>query len=208
MGDHLICPFLCDLCIFRIVRQEEPHPQSHKDKVLLAHIRRINLDAFWSRSRSTVKNNARIARQTLEDAWSHGMFGPYRDPGPAPTWDVCGYEIAICMITDSLRAGQYSQSQKQWDTIRQVKSSVSNQEKTNFNDYYQRVVVMEDTKGSTQRLFGRCAGSFWLSRFQQGCRLRMGQETRQNQALSTELVKCILSFCESKVNEVEAPQKW
>ena len=204
-GDHLICPFLCDLCIFRIVRRENPQPQSHKDQVLLSHIRRVNLDAFWSRSRSTVRSNSRIARQTLEDARSHGMFGPYRDPGPAPLRDVCGYEIAICMITNSLRAGRYSQSHKQWDTIRRVKSSVSNQEKTNFNDYYQRVVVMEDSKGSSQRLFGGCAESFWLARFQQGCKLRMGQETRQNQALSTELVKNILSFCESKVNEVEDP---
>ena len=205
-GDHLICPFLCDLCIFHIVRQEEPQPESHQDKVLLSHIRRVNLDAFWSRSRSTVKNNARIVRQTLADARSHGMFGPYRDPGPAPLWDICGYEIAICMITDSLRSGKYSESHKQWDTIRRVKSSVSNQEKTNFNDLHQRVVVMEDTKGGTQRLFGGRAGSFWLSRFQQGCRLRMGQETRQNQALSTPLVKGILEYCETKVNEEEDPQ--
>ena len=29
----------------------------------------------------------------------------------------------------------------------------------------------------------------------------MGQETRQNQALSTTLVKCILDYCETKVNE-------
>ena len=101
-GDHLICPFLCDLCIFHIVRQEEPKSESHQDKVLLSHICRVNLDALWSRSRLTVRNNARIARATLADARSHSMFGPYRDLGPAPLWDICGYEIAICMITDSL----------------------------------------------------------------------------------------------------------
>ena len=60
---------------------------------------------------------------------------------------------------------------------------------------------MEDSKGGFQRLFGSCAGRFWLSRFQQGCHLRMGQETRQNQALSTQLVKCILEYCEERVNE-------
>ena len=104
-GDHLICPFLCDLCVFRIVRRQDPDLTSHKDTVLLSHIRRVNLDAFWSRSSSTVKSNARVARLTLSDAQSHGMFGPYRDPGPAPLEDVCGYEIAICMITDSLHSG-------------------------------------------------------------------------------------------------------
>ena len=51
-SDHLICPFLCDRYVFHIVRQEELDPESHKDKVLLNHIRRVNLDAFWSRSSS------------------------------------------------------------------------------------------------------------------------------------------------------------
>ena len=34
----------------------------------------------------------------------------------------------------------------------------------------------------------------------------MGQETRQNQALSTQLVKDILDYCEAKVNKEEDPQ--
>ena len=149
-GDHLICPFLCDLCVFYIIRREEPDPLSHQDQVLMSHIRRVNLDACWSHSTSTVKGNARVAQMALSDAQSHGMFGPYWDPGPAPLEDVCGYEIAICMITDSLRPGRYSQSHKQWDTIRRIKSSVSNQEKTSFNDIHQRIVVMEDSKGGVQ----------------------------------------------------------
>ena len=203
-GDNLICPFLCDLCIFHVVRHTEPNPLSHKDKVLLSHIRRINLDAFWSRSTSTVRGNARVVRRTLEDARGHGMNGPYPDPGPSPNYDICGYEIPVCMITDSLRSGRYSKSHKQWDTIRRIKSSVSNQEKTVFGDLYQRVVVLEDARGGVQRLFAGRAGSFWLGRFQQGCRLRMGQETRQNQALSTVLVKLVLNYCEEKHNEADS----
>ena len=75
-GDHLICPFLCDLCIFHLVRRATPNPQSHKDLVLLSHIRRINLDAFWSRSTSTIRGNARVVKRTLDDARGHGMNGP------------------------------------------------------------------------------------------------------------------------------------
>ena len=63
------------------------------------------------------------------------------------------------------------------------------------------LVVMEDTKGSVQRLFSGTVGSFWLSRFQQGCRLRMGQQTRQDQAISTKLMILLLEFCENKVQE-------
>ena len=43
-----------------------------------------------------------------------------------------------------------------------------------------------------------------MGRFQQGCRLRMGQETRQNQALSTKLVKLVLHYCEDKHNEADS----
>jgi hypothetical protein len=51
-GDHLLVPFECDLCIFRKLRGQEPWDLSEKDKLLLGCIRRISLDAFWSRAMS------------------------------------------------------------------------------------------------------------------------------------------------------------
>ena len=210
-GDHLMCPFLCDRCVFWILRAEPPKPDSHMDRLLLGDIRRASLDAFWSRSSSTVKGNARLVRRVIEDAQSRGMVGPYKDPGPAPSWDICGYQIAVCMLIDSTKSGRYSEQYKQWDTIRRVKTSVSNHEKSVFTDPHQQIVVMEDTKGSVQRLFSGTAGSFWLSRFQQGCRLRMGQQTRQDQAISTKLMILLLKFCENKVREetdIESMEKW
>ena len=200
-GDHLICPFLCDTCVFWILRKEEPKPHRPKDALLLGDIRRATLDAFWSHSSSTMKGNARLAQRVIDDAETRGLTGPYHDPGPAPSWDICGYQVAVCMLIDSTKPGRYSEVYKQWHTIRRVKSSVSNQEKTLFNDIHQRIVVMEDTKGAVQRLFGGTAGSFWLSRFQQGCRLRMDQQTRQDQAISTQLMILLLKYCENKIRE-------
>ena len=53
-GDHLLTPFECDLCIFRKLRKDNPNPKSQADILLMATIRRANLDAFWSRAADTV----------------------------------------------------------------------------------------------------------------------------------------------------------
>ena len=144
-GDHLMCPFLCDRCVFWILRAEPPKPDSHMDRLLLGDIRRASLDAFWSRSSSTVKGNARLVHRVIEDAQSRGMVGPYKDPGPAPSWDICGYQIAVCMLIDSTKSGRYSEQYKQWDTIRRVKTSVSNHEKSVFTDPHQQKGISTKT---------------------------------------------------------------
>ena len=53
-GDHLLTPFECDRCIFAKLKSRLPFNEAPKDKLLLAVIRRINLDALWSRESSTV----------------------------------------------------------------------------------------------------------------------------------------------------------
>ena len=64
-GDHALCPFECDTCIFRKLKKVSPNPTSSRDKLLLAMIRRMNLDAFWARARSTVYQNSRRINQAL-----------------------------------------------------------------------------------------------------------------------------------------------
>jgi hypothetical protein len=61
-GDQLLVPFECDLCIFRKLRMYDPMPAFEHDKLLLACIRRITLDAFWSRATSTVLGNRDTTR--------------------------------------------------------------------------------------------------------------------------------------------------
>jgi hypothetical protein len=59
-GDHLMTCFECDLCVFRKLRNHNPRPKEPQDELLQMVIRRIILDAFWSRASSTVINNARV----------------------------------------------------------------------------------------------------------------------------------------------------
>ena len=45
-GDHLMAPFECDFCIFRKFKHREPMRDNNQDTLLLALIRRANLDVF------------------------------------------------------------------------------------------------------------------------------------------------------------------
>jgi hypothetical protein len=42
----------CDLCVFRKLKKRSPDVTNPGDELLIACIRRINLDAFWSRDLS------------------------------------------------------------------------------------------------------------------------------------------------------------
>jgi hypothetical protein len=53
-GDHLMCPYQCDLCHFRNIQKREPLFGNRKDRLLLQCIRRASLDAFWAQEPSTV----------------------------------------------------------------------------------------------------------------------------------------------------------
>ena len=55
--DHLMFPFECDTCIFRKLRKRDPIENMYQDVLLLAGIRRGNLDVFWSSASSTVNKN-------------------------------------------------------------------------------------------------------------------------------------------------------
>jgi hypothetical protein len=119
-GDHLMTPFECDTCIFHKLRHVSPNPDSHQDSLLLAAIRRVTLDAFWSRSTSTVAGNKSRIGRAQEVSLGLGLSGPFFHKGYLPPGDHCGYEAAIQMVESSRRAGKYSDTHLQWDTVRKL----------------------------------------------------------------------------------------
>ena len=89
-GDHIICPFECDLCVFRKLRGVDPSPTSHLDKVTLAYIRRMNLDAMWSWASATVFSNRDNAKKVIDCCAFFGLEGPFLHEGPHPDYDHVG----------------------------------------------------------------------------------------------------------------------
>ena len=84
-GDHLITSFECDLCIFVKLKNRYPIATSDQDKRLAACIRRVILDAFWSRASSTVANNLRLAKKMISLSDTVGLSPPFVSRGPLPS---------------------------------------------------------------------------------------------------------------------------
>lgn len=85
-GDHLMTPFQCDWCVFRLLTHRIPSPTNRQDEFLLCVIRRANLDALWGREESTVLANRRNMDQLLR-LWQDqvGMEPSLPSLGPYPT---------------------------------------------------------------------------------------------------------------------------
>jgi hypothetical protein len=205
-GDHLMTHFECDTCVFRKLRDGDfPDHSRPSDKLLLACIRRVNLDAFWSSAKNTVISNRGVVEKGMRLSTRMGTKGPYLDPRPFPMHDHCGYEVALQIVLDSTGVGVYSKDYKQFNTIRRLRTAFANQARTSVKVIGKVLALLVDTKGHFQRFATESVGSDWFAQFSEGCKRRMGQVWRPNQAISIELVHALLSKIEEKVLSSQEP---
>jgi hypothetical protein len=198
-------PFECDLSVFRKIYSREPSEASSVDRKASSLIRRMILDAFWSRATSTVEANAKMIQKGCKLSASLGLEPPYLDPGPLPAGDHCGYGVALQMLLASQEPGKYSSLYKQFYTIRRFKSAFGNQVRAsasaNFN-----VMAIGDAEGKTyQRICSDPYASIWFSRFITGCRRQMGQDWQPDEAISPRLIKALFRSLDEKVADATAP---
>lgn len=210
-GDHLMVPFECDTCIFWKLRGSRPNPdESPQDKLLLACIRRINLDAFWSRMTSTVTTNKDKVKSALKLSESVGLSGPYMVTESFPTWDHCGYDVAIEMVLASLKPGRYSSDYTQWDTIRKLRTAFSNHFRASSQASSVELTICDD-RGHSQRISTDPCASVWFGRFFIGCKRRMGQDWRPNKAMSIFLIRMLLRRAKSRMensDDIQEKELW
>ena len=224
MGDHLMVAFECDTCVFRKLYRREPIlaiediPSSvssgelfqerngfypcqtqENDRRALATIRRMILDAFWSRASSTVRSNAKIIQRGCELSASLGLDPPYLEPAPLPSFDHCSYGVAIQMLLASQEPGRHSSVYKQFDTIRRFKTGYGNQIRASGQANAEVTAIGDADGKSYQRVCSDPCASIWFGRFVTGCRRRMGQDWRPDEAVSPRLVKALMRLLEDKV---------
>ena len=197
-GDHLMIPFECDTCIFIKLRHHYPNHNIQSDKLLLQCIRRMNLDAFWSRESSTVISNKRKAKKMLEASRLVGLEGPFKYSSSFPTFDHCGYEVAIIILLLSRKPGKHSNQYLQYDTIRGFRSTFSNYVKASPDNNLESL-SLGDFTGNYMRLLKDECGSLFFKRFMEGLKSRMGQITKSNLALSLDLLIKAISIIETKI---------
>jgi hypothetical protein len=205
-GDHCMVPFECDLCVFRKLKRRSPDFTDPGDDLLIACIRRINLDAFWSRSKYTVRGNREKIGTCLELSKTVGLEGPYAVDGPLPDFDHCGYEVAIDTVLYSRRPGRHSKEYTQFDTIRKLRSAYSNHCRSTAQANRSSLSI-GDTKGKYQRLGTDPCSSFWFYRFMEGLKRRMGQDWRPNKAISKPLMIRVLKETDHRVDGATSPEE-
>lgn len=202
-GDDLLVAFECDFCVFRKVYGRPPNETLELDRFGMGCIRRVVLDSFWSRSRSTVNSNTYRYREIIRMYRSLGFEPPYSPPGPLPPHDHCGYKIAILMVAKSLEPGRHSATHMQWDTVRKIRASYSNQIRASAVSN-STTLTLSDNKGSGyERVTVDPCGSLWFNRFMTGCKNRMGQDCRPNRAISSALMVELLRLAESRIRDAE-----
>jgi hypothetical protein len=198
-GDDLLVSFECDICVFAKVYKRLPIVASDNDSFCLGCIRRVNLDAFWSRARTTVVSNTLRFREMVNMSTTLGFEAPYSDPGPLPSYDHCGYRVAILMVAKSLQSGRYSDTHHQWDTIRKFRSTYSNQIRASRSSNFTTLTLADNKGMGYQRITSDPCGSLWFYRFMAGCQKRMGQDWRPNRAISNQVLTVLLDRIESKI---------
>jgi hypothetical protein len=189
-GDHLVCPFQCDLCHFRNIQKRDPVVEIGQDVNMLVAIRRANLDALWAREPGTVSGNLGLMRRSVGIAES--VYGinlkstPLFEPqGPHPVADTFGMLPAIIMLEESLRPGKRTQN-IQWGTLRKTRSAFSNFYHTTVGAL--RLLALRRDKGTRQGFSSSPTYSEWFERFKIGCHKRMGDDIRPDRALSIEVM--------------------
>jgi hypothetical protein len=206
IGDSLIVPFECDLCIFRKIQGINPQKGNAQDDITLACIRRANLDAFWSRAEPTVRGNLSNLRRIVDVSQSAGMHGPFLSTGPLPNYDHCGYEMAVDMLLLSRRKGNHDGSHLQYETLRHYSTAYANFMRVS-SEATSSVKAMVDEKGRYTRFSEDPCGSVWYTRFKEGCKQRMGQDIRSNLAFFTEVVVAILKSITGKYKDASSKEE-
>jgi hypothetical protein len=200
-GDHLMCPFQCDLCHFRNLKDRDPFRDDYLDRNLLMAIRRSNLDSFWGRASSTVSNNLRSMLntvRTMREDYGVTSDRPYFPPqGPHPLEDSFGMFAACVMLEHSLNPGM-NEATVQFGTIRKTRSALSNYSNTTASALAESVMV-GGMKGIRFNFSKTPMYGLWFDRFKDGCHSRMGDDIRPDKAMSIELLLEIQKLCERKL---------
>jgi hypothetical protein len=118
--------------------------------------------------------------------------------GPHPDSDVFGVSVAVGMLLKSLQAGRY-RDYTQFETMRKFRSSYSNVYHASAEGATTLATLGRDT---AKTFLTACpTQSLWFERFAKGCLRRMGQEVRQDLALSVGIMLRLMELLDKEWND-------
>ena len=140
------------------------------DGILLRTIRRVNLDAFWSREPGTVSTTRRDSLKLAEIGMRLGLENLLPVMGPYPLEDSLVMGLAVGMLIRSLDKGRY-QSTLQFESVRKMRSAFSNMWHASKFTLTTNVMAKD-----TRKIYVTSCPSYslWFERFIVGMHKRMG----------------------------------
>ena len=180
-------PFECDLCHFRNMNRRDPVWERDKDMKTFEAIRRIQLDVFWAREKSTVSGNLSRMRRDYMDAKFQYSIGdalmPYFPVHELK--DQVGMAGAITMISASLRDGINCKNLG-FASTRRTRTWIGHV--FNSSGGYDGRPREGRARADPAFISGSPTDQRWFHRFVQGMKLRMGEVRFQNEALTSKQV--------------------
>jgi hypothetical protein len=122
------------------------------DAELMTCLRRVNLDAFWSREPTTIKQNLGKVNRTLQISHELGIrYPPMPKLDPWKLVDEFGAAAATIMVNHSLDPG-VTETTVQFETVRKMKSAFVNLYQASVENESSAVIGGKD--GNTQLIMG------------------------------------------------------
>ena len=184
----LSVPFQCDYCWFVNLKRREFNPASPNERLLLAYIRRVNLDMMWSREESTVQSTLSQIKKGKSLSTELGLNPVGITLGPWPVGDTVGFQVALELLRASQRKGKNDETYVQFDSIRKIRSAYANVDQTSPKGV-KRNLLMKGPRGRSFGLASAWTDSILLRLFMIGCEKRMGRLVIQEVGFTVEVVK-------------------
>ena len=189
----LTSPFQCDYCWFFNITKRTARDIFDSDAQLLAYIRRVNLDVFWSREPSTVANTMRALVKGKKISSELGLPPVQIKVGPWPIMDTCGFQIAIEILKSSQRPGRNDSEYTQFDSIRKLRSAYLTVYEASPDRCLDNGCLKND-RGGISTFLNSATQSRLFTMFMHGCEKRMGRLVKQDMGISLDMLQLALAL--------------
>jgi hypothetical protein len=189
-GDMLCSPFQCDYCWFINLKGRSFDERRAEDRLNMSLIRRVNLDVFWDKETSTVGSMLQVFLRATTAAQHLSIMPSFlTSKTPWPLGDGVGFGEAMLLLWDSVQSIQGTNSGRQFDTIRKLRSMTANIQSTSYGAGIDGLGFKD---GGHMFTLERCStNSTLFSKFIKGCEKRMGRAIKQDVALSIPILLAI-----------------
>ena len=199
-GDHICTMFQCPNCQSQNIRGRDLEPEENiADACFESLAIRAQLDAFWARTKNTVKGHVAEARFMAQYGTALG-FTPMPPLGPFQFGSQNGMMQAIMLEMRAMERGRQKGRRVQFGTARNIRSTTTVLWETSPASGGDIVLSSGSVKGRYIATLRPSEGR-WYSLFSTGMSVRMGDIVKQDQAYTIEIVHAVINLFEEQFQD-------